>query len=89
MQPYATGEIPGQSLGTTACQSASVHRRQDNIVQDVRGQRTLEWTRIQTGRQHDDEVNGGNHEYTLTAKSETGSQSISRLCTSERPTHIW
>jgi len=60
-----------------------------NIVQDVRGQRTLEWTRIQTGRQHDDEVNGGNHEYTLTAKSETGSQSISRLCTSERPTHIW
>src|SRR5262252_10218863 len=57
---------------TIACQSASVHRRQDHIVQDVRGQRTLEWTRIQTGRQHDDEVNGGNHEDTLSAESETG-----------------
>src|SRR5262249_9982541 len=54
---------------------ASVHRRQDNIVQDVRGQRPLQWTRIQTGRYHDDEVQGWNHEDTLSAKSETGSPS--------------
>jgi hypothetical protein len=76
VQYYATCENTGWSMGTPACRSASVHRRQDNIVQDVGGQHPLQLEiRIQTGRDHDDEVQRGNHKETLPAKADTGSPS--------------
>ena len=70
VQHYAACESTGQSIGTIACRSASVHRRQDKIVQDVGGQHSLQWEiRIQTGRHYDDKVKGWNHDDTLAAQS--------------------